>query len=138
MSFRRTASSSNKKKEHPREPFSPEEDIRLVQLVQFYGIDNWGTISKHMVNRSARQCKDRWINFLSPGLNKNPWTQEEDDILLEKYQEMGSQWKVISKFFKGRTHIAIRNRMLKLKRHMERKEECREAHEKFEGFTDSD
>ena len=105
-------------KSHPRIPFTDEEDILLVKLIQQYGTNDWKKISNHIPNRNSRQCKERWCNFLCPQLNKNPWTDAEDQLLLEKYQVFGPQWKKISTFFDRRSHIAVRNRMAMLKRHM--------------------
>ena len=103
---------------HQRVPFSDEEDIMLVKLIQRFGTDDWKKISNNIPHRNARQCKERWNNFLCPKLNKNPWTEAEDALLLEKYKIFGSQWKKISAFFDRRSHIAVRNRMAMLKRHM--------------------
>ena len=101
---------------HPRFQFTHEEDIKLCQLVLTFGEGNWRKISYYFQTRNERQCKDRWMNFLSPNINKGEWTKEEDKILMDKYMEIGSQWKVISKYLKGRTHVSIRNRFQRLKR----------------------
>ena len=38
------------------------------------------------------------------------WTQEEDDIIFQKYLECGSSWSRISKQLEGRTENAVKNR----------------------------
>ena len=103
-----------------REPFSGEDDIKLVMLVRIYGTNNWKRIANEFKNRNPRQCKDRWEYFICPSMNKNPWTKEEEDILVQKYQEYGSRWKVIAKFLPNRTHINVRNKMNKILRHEEK------------------
>ena len=76
------------KKAHPKFKFGADEDIQLKDLVLKYGENNWTQIAQNMPNRNARQCKERWCNYLSPNICKSPWTQDEDNLLLEKYKEM--------------------------------------------------
>ena len=99
-----------------RIPFSGVDDIKLVKLVQAYGTNDWGKIAQLFGNRNARQCKDRWEYFICPNVSKEPWTKEEEDLLVQKYNELGSRWKVIAKFFPNRTHINVRNQMNKIMR----------------------
>ena len=98
--------------------FTPEEDIELKQLIEVYGTNNWQTIASKMKGRNERQVKDRWFYYLSPDLNKSEWTQEEDNLLISKVQELGSSWVKISKAFNGRTDVQIKNRWNILKRKM--------------------
>ena len=101
-------------KRHKREQFTTEEDLKLVKLIQKFGTSNWKFISSQMGKRTVRQCKDRWENYLSPSLNKNPWTDEENSLLIKKYRELGSRWKEIATFFTNRTQINVRNQVLRL------------------------
>lgn len=101
---------------HPKSKFSPEEDIKLTKLVEQFGTDNWNLISNKMKRRNSRQCRDRWENYLSPTLNKEPFTNEEDLLILEKYEEIGAKWVTISKFLVGRTDISVKSRWLMLQR----------------------
>lgn len=93
-----------------RHKFSPEEDEKLRQIVQEQGSNNWRFVAELMPGRSARQCRDRWKNYLAPGIKNGPWTPEEDQLLEEKYRELGSQWSRIAKCFPNRTDINIKNR----------------------------
>jgi hypothetical protein len=77
---------------HPKHKFTPEEDERLAQLVMKYKESNWKAIAKELGSRNCRQCRERWKNYLSPNLNKEPWTALEDELLKRKYEEYGSQW----------------------------------------------
>ena len=94
--------------------FTPEEDEKLKNLVKTYGTNDWKTISSLIPNRSQRQCRERWKNYLSPDVSNAPWTSEEDQLLEEKYKELGSQWSRISKFFNARTDIHVKNRWVTL------------------------
>ena len=67
-----------------------------------------------MENRTIRQCKERWVNYLQPGLNNSPWTKAEDMILFEKVKQYGNSWAKIKKFFPRRTDINIKNRWSKI------------------------
>ena len=66
--------------------FSQEEDMLLIQMVEEYGENNWQEISTKM-KKTKRQCKDRFLSYLSPKINKNEWTSEEDIKLAQKNEE---------------------------------------------------
>ena len=84
------------KKQH----FTSEEDDILKQLVLKLGTKNWKKVAKQMPNRTTRQCREHWNYYLNPNINKDPWTSEEEALLLEKQGEFGNKWSQISKFFK--------------------------------------
>ncbi|OHT15979.1 Myb-like DNA-binding domain containing protein [Tritrichomonas foetus] len=97
----------NHKKRHT---FSVEEDDKLRHLVAKYGECNWAFISSKMKKRDSRQCRDRWMNYLSPIVINGEWTDFEDNLLFEKVRTYGRKWKIISKEFPGRTEINVKNR----------------------------
>ena len=94
--------------------FTPEEDEELVRLVSIYGTSSWVKIASFIKGRNNRQCRERWTNYLSPGINKANWTHDEDNLLLQKVNEIGKQWVKISEFFPGRTDQMMKNRYHKL------------------------
>jgi hypothetical protein len=98
--------------------FTPEEDERLLNIVSHLETINWATVSSVMTTRNARQCRERYNNYLCPRLRREEWTEEEDRLLLEKYTEIGPKWNRISKFFEGRSDIALRNRHMSLSRRL--------------------
>jgi hypothetical protein len=100
--------------------FSPREDHTLQSLVQSLGTDNWGEIAKHMGTRNARQCRDRWFNYLSSDLNTEHWTREEELLLIQKYAELGARWVAIAKFFNHRTDVMVKNHFSRLQRRSHR------------------
>ena len=104
-----------------RHKFTTQEDQYLLHLVQTYGQKNWQIIANHFPNRTARQCRERYKNYLSPFINKEPFTQEEDELLIEKEKEYGKQWSKISKYFQNRTDVLIKNRWATLTNQMKRK-----------------
>lgn len=105
-----TGAQGNKRK------FSPDEDEHLQQLVNQYGFKEWKTIAQNMLGRTARQCRERWRYYLHPSLKSQPWTPEEDDLLIQKYVQLGPHWAKIAKHFKHRTDISLKNRFRKIQR----------------------
>ncbi|KAH0788984.1 Myb-like DNA-binding domain containing protein [Histomonas meleagridis] len=97
-----------------RRKFSNEEDEKLKSLVLTYGTNDWRNIASQMNNRNARQCRERWKHYLSPSVSNGPWSEAEDELLREKYKELGSQWSRIAKFFPKRTDITVKNRWISL------------------------
>lgn len=95
-----------------------------MQLVQHFGDENWALIASKVKGRSTRQCRERYKNYLSPSINNSPWTQEEEELLYEKYSIYGPKWKLIADFFKNRTDINIKNHWLKLER--QKKKGCKD------------
>lgn len=104
------------KKNSVRNVFTPEEDEMLKQLVQVYGTNQWYLISLRMKGRDIRQCRERYIHYLDPKLNQTPWTKEEEELLVQKVNELGHKWKAMEKFFNNRTHVNIKNKWNKLER----------------------
>ena len=50
--------------------FSQEEDDKLAELVRKFGPKNWKMIAEGIPSRSARQLRERWINYLDPNVNR--------------------------------------------------------------------
>lgn len=90
--------------------FTAQDDQQLKSLVSKYGSKNWTLISSLMDNKSPRQCRDRYFNYLFPGYSMSEWSKEEDDLLTELYLEHGSKWSFISSYLNGRTPGGVKNR----------------------------
>jgi hypothetical protein len=82
----------------------------LVLLVKRHGQCHWQTIASSMPGRTARQCRDRFTNYLVPNLSQAAWSPEEDRVLLERFRELGPHWSRIAPFLPGRSSNAIKNR----------------------------
>ena len=105
-----SSSRISQEKKTMRVKFTQEEDDRLISLVEQYGVRNWKKISSLMRTRTTRQCRERYINYLSPTVTNGPWTNEEDLLLIQKVKEMGTRWAQISHYFTGRSDVNIKNR----------------------------
>ena len=88
-----------------RQYFTKEEDERLVELVSTIG-KQWKEIEEVM-GKKARQCRDRYNNYLNPTLTKREWTGGEEEELVRKVNEKGTKWSKIVQFFPGRSPVDI-------------------------------
>lgn len=41
--------------------------------------------------RNAKQCRDRWQNFLRDGIKKGAWTADEEDLIKDLYATFGAK-----------------------------------------------
>ena len=105
-----------------KEKFTQAEDDLLKYLVKKYGTNKWNLIGSLMCGRNSRQCRDRWNHYLcDENLNHEEFTQEDDELLLKLYYEIGSRWTIIAKHFERRNSVIVRNRIFKLLRKYNKK-----------------
>ena len=92
-----------------RKLFSPKDDEILKAAVAQVG-ENWDEVSSLVAKFNARQCKERYTVYLKKAYRTDPWTEDEDNLLLELYEKMGPRWCEISEFFDGRHSNSVKNR----------------------------
>lgn len=97
-----------------RSRFTKEEDQLLKMLVSNQSQPKWSEIALNFQNRTARQCRERYNNYLRPDLINGPWTKEEDDLLIELFQKNGPKWSLISQSFNSRSSVNIKNHLTSL------------------------
>lgn len=97
--------------------WTTNEDLLLQQAVQMYGTSSWTKIAEMIPNRDGKQCRERYNLHFAPNINCNPWTPEEDQILIEKQALFGNSWTKIAPYFVNRSTINIKNRWKFLKNH---------------------
>jgi myb proto-oncogene protein len=91
--------------------WTTEEDYKILQGFQKFG-NRWFLIAKIFHNRSAKQIRDRYINYLDPNVKKGKFSAEEDQQIVEFYQIYGPKWTKIQKYISCRTADAIKNRFI--------------------------
>lgn len=68
--------------------------------------------SKYFVNadRTPKQIRERYLNYLRPNLSQERWTEEEDQKLVEMISKYGHSWKTIEKYMSKRSQNQLKNR----------------------------
>ncbi len=85
-----------------------QEDKAISDLVTRNGTYNWTLIANEMCHtygykhRSGKQCRERWHNHLDPNINKDYWSEKEENILFMRHIEYGNKWSDIAKYLPGR------------------------------------
>lgn len=90
---------------------------RTFELPKYFP---WITVSEKL-SRNSKQCRERYLNHLKPGINPLPWTDEEDDILKLLIKKYPCKWKLLTAYLPGRTENSIKLRW----RYFERLEKSR-------------
>jgi hypothetical protein len=93
-----------------------EEDARLTDIMKKYkNPRDWNPIAKELAcGRSAKECHERWIRYLKPGVRKGQWTDHEDAIVVEMVSTSTEQpftrWSDLAQRLPGRVGKQIRDR----------------------------
>jgi hypothetical protein len=87
-----------------------EEDEVIIRFVEERGIKDWTKLATLLPGRLGKQCRERWRNHLDPEVNRAPWTDQEDQILVDWHEKIGSKWVKIADYLPGRSDNAIKNR----------------------------
>lgn len=90
--------------------WTQEEDDLLREQVAVNGPDNWTIVAARFMDKTGRQCRRRWLTYLSTDCKKGGWSQEEDILLCEAQKIFGNRWTEIAKVVSGRTDNAVKNR----------------------------
>ena len=96
-----------------RRLFSKAEDDIIMRFFYTSPIRKWEIVSRQIPGRTARQCRDRFNNYLHPKLTNHEWCSEEDLKLIEKVKSIGFKWVTITKSFPGRSSNNVKNRWYK-------------------------
>ena len=98
--------------------WSEVEDQLLLNAVQKFGTHNWGLVAASVSGRTRKQCRERWAGKLNPELAKEPWSNDEDNKLIELHKKLGNKWALISVHLAGRSPIMLKNRWGYIMRHL--------------------
>ncbi|EOA15389.1 hypothetical protein CARUB_v10006405mg, partial [Capsella rubella] len=105
-----------KNKDRQSKLWTSLEDSKLRELVAVSGPQKWSHIGKQMQGRTGKTCRSRWFNYLDPKINKDAFSDEENEKLLKAHKELGNKWSRIAKRFHGRTDRAVHKQFDKLMR----------------------
>jgi hypothetical protein len=90
--------------------FTVDDDRRLREFKNDPAGLSWINIAKLMPGFSPRQLRERWSNYLSPGLKTTSWTEEEDVELVQLHAELGPRWGIIGARMGNRSAPDTKNR----------------------------
>ncbi|OHT08102.1 Myb-like DNA-binding domain containing protein [Tritrichomonas foetus] len=120
--------------------WSEEEDARLIAAISRFGFHDWRMVAAFVGSgRTSSQCNQRWTRALNPAISHQPWTREEDFLLMKLVGEMGEcGWRKIAMKIEGRTDLQCRHRYLTLKKAKESDEGGKSTppNEKQNNFND--
>lgn len=100
--------------------WTKEEDELLKKFGGIATTKNWTEIAEKIPGRTAKQCRERWCFNLDPSINKEPWSPEEDLLLISKQEEFGNKWAQIAQLLPGRTENAVKTRFKSIDRAQKR------------------
>jgi Myb-like DNA-binding domain len=96
--------------------WTKDDDIRLTEVMKKYkNPRDWEPVAKeHGMGKTAKECHERWIRYLKPGVRKGQWTDQEDAIVIEAVQTSSEQpftrWSDLAQRLPGRVGKQIRDR----------------------------
>jgi hypothetical protein len=90
--------------------FTTQEDQLLENAIQQFGTSDWDAIARQLPGRSPRQCRERWLTYLAPDVNRTPWSTDKDGLLFDVVRTHGPKWGTLVGFFCNRTQHNIKNR----------------------------
>ena len=99
----------------PRRVWTEEEDELLRSIVHKHCNLTWNEIAKRihstnpMIEKSGKQCRERYRNYLNVSIINKPWTKDEKMLFILLHSTYGNHWREISKFFSERNDLSMKN-----------------------------
>ncbi|XWS10334.1 hypothetical protein CRYUN_Cryun39dG0067600 [Craigia yunnanensis] len=93
-----------------RGPWSPAEDLKLINFIQKHGHENWRALPKQAgLLRCGKSCRLRWINYLRLDVKRGNFSKEEEETIIRLHETLGNKWSKIASHLPGRTDNEIKN-----------------------------
>jgi hypothetical protein len=76
-------------------PWTEEEDRALVDYIQRHGghAGRWRNLTKAAgLNRCAKSCRLRWINYLRPDIKRGNFTDDEERLIIGLHAQLGNKY----------------------------------------------
>lgn len=113
----------------PKSFWSKEEDEKLIELVQKQilsspkdsKIRSWTRVASELGKRTRKQCRERYLHHLKPGISRHQWSSREDKILIGAHKRCGNKWVTIAAELPGRTENCVKNRWNSILRRKQRR-----------------
>lgn len=96
--------------------WTKDDDDRLAHVMKKYKSPReWDPIAReHGRGKTARECHERWIRYLKPGVRKGQWQDHEDAIVVEAVgnstEQPFTRWSDLAQRLPGRVGKQIRDR----------------------------
>jgi Myb superfamily proteins, including transcription factors and mRNA splicing factors len=100
------------------EAFTPEQCQAIIQYVAAHGgpagFYDWAALKRELhLPQTAPQILHKYTFVLNPRINRGPWTDAEDQAILNGVKTYGKQWTLIAeKMGTGRTEVQVRQRFV--------------------------
>jgi hypothetical protein len=94
--------------------WTEKEDKILKDIKESCDSESWSVVSKLLeqsigVTRSAKQCRDRYFNYLTNDNNNSTWKDSEIEEVFACYLKHGTKWSLISKEIQSKNESQIKN-----------------------------
>ncbi|KAF3431277.1 hypothetical protein FNV43_RR26007 [Rhamnella rubrinervis] len=90
--------------------WTEEEDKVLQEYIKVHGRGQWNRIPKATgLKRCGKSCRLRWLNYLSPNVKRDGFSEEEDDLIIRLHNLIGNRWSLIAGRIPGRTDNQVKN-----------------------------
>ena len=119
-----------KKPRYCRQRFTEAEDKKILSIVNEKKIIKWKEVAAQLKGKTAKQVRDRYNGYLKSPHENSPFTEDEDNIILEFVSENGRRWKELAQLLNGRSGNQVKNRYQMLHRSKNAKSKKRQKKEK--------
>ena len=62
-------------------PWTAEEDLKVIELVQMYGPQKWTFVANHLPGRIGKQCRERYLNLKPKQIKIHPFKYLDGTII---------------------------------------------------------
>ena len=94
---------SNSNRNVKKRSWTSAEDEIIKNWVAKNGPTNWQELAKFIPNRTDKQCRERFRNYLDPTICHDNWTDQNDWLLYLGYIVHGPKWSTLNNIFTNRT-----------------------------------